>query len=166
MIQAQQQFTRLTVVKRSGSSKNRCSTWLCKCICGNEIITTSYSLTSEHTKSCGCLQKEITSNRTRLAPGIADFNKIWHSYNRNATNRNIYFELTELEFKDLISNLCSYCGLKPKKYNGIDRVKNSVGYIKSNCVSCCYKCNSFKSNFSLEEFLEHVKQISLFNKDK
>jgi len=55
-----QKFNRLTVIEYS-HSKNRQSYWKCLCDCGNEIITRSNSLRSEHTKSCGCLMKEISA---------------------------------------------------------------------------------------------------------
>lgn len=51
-----QKFNRLTVIKYLGHQK-----WLCKCICGNDCIVISQNLTTGHTKSCGCLQKEIAS---------------------------------------------------------------------------------------------------------
>lgn len=67
------EFGRLTVVERAGSSP-QFARWKCKCVCGNEIVTTSNNLRLGHTKSCGCLFKEsvalmprIRSNRERLA---------------------------------------------------------------------------------------------------
>lgn len=30
--------------------------YLCKCLCGNTTVVRDYALTSEHTKSCGCLK--------------------------------------------------------------------------------------------------------------
>lgn len=51
---------------------------------------------------------------------------------------------------------CFYCGIiDAEKFNGIDRVDSSVGYIFANCVSCCWNCNDLKSNNSLE-MLEEV----------
>ena len=38
--------------------------WHCKCKCGNEIDVDTRNLNSNHTKSCGCLQKEKASNNT------------------------------------------------------------------------------------------------------
>ena len=38
--------------------KNNNTYWRCLCDCGNETIVVSYSLTSGHTISCGCRQKE------------------------------------------------------------------------------------------------------------
>ena len=37
--------------------------WLCLCDCGNLIVVPCNKITLNNTKSCGCLQKEITSNR-------------------------------------------------------------------------------------------------------
>lgn len=36
--------------------------WHCKCKCGNEIDVDTRNLNSNHTKSCGCLQKEKAAN--------------------------------------------------------------------------------------------------------
>lgn len=59
-------FGRLTVIKRSEdyvSPKGvHMVQWLCLCECGNKVVVSSHSLVSEHTKSCGCLQKEVASN--------------------------------------------------------------------------------------------------------
>ncbi len=56
-----QRFGRLTVIKREGKNKSREALWLCKCDCDKFTKTTTYSLKSGGTKSCGCLQKEIAS---------------------------------------------------------------------------------------------------------
>lgn len=56
-------FGRLTVIKRVDdyyiSPKGiKMIKWLCKCDCGNEIVTTGNCLKRGHTKSCGCLNTE------------------------------------------------------------------------------------------------------------
>lgn len=53
-----QRFGRLIVVERA-KNKGTSAMWLCKCDCGNETIVETHRLNSSHTKSCGCLQKEI-----------------------------------------------------------------------------------------------------------
>lgn len=50
-------FNRLFVLKYVGHQK-----WLCECECGNKIIAYGSQIKSGHTQSCGCLQKERTSN--------------------------------------------------------------------------------------------------------
>lgn len=56
-----QKFGRLTVIKREGL-KYGGSAWLCKCDCGNVKIIALQHL-RHGTKSCGCLSKEIASER-------------------------------------------------------------------------------------------------------
>jgi hypothetical protein len=59
-----QKFGRLTVIKRAENNKWRDSQWLCKCDCNgenSEKIITGRSLKNGYTQSCGCLQKEKTS---------------------------------------------------------------------------------------------------------
>lgn len=53
-------FGRLTVIKEieSSSSQRR---WLCECDCGKTIGINSHTLTSGHTKSCGCLRSDKNS---------------------------------------------------------------------------------------------------------
>ena len=67
-----QKFNRLTVLGRDverdmkdKESGNKVRVhWLCDCDCGvKNISVDSYQLKSGHTKSCGCLQSEITAKR-------------------------------------------------------------------------------------------------------
>lgn len=37
--------------------------WLCECSCGKQTFVNSYSLTSGHTKSCGCYAVELSKQR-------------------------------------------------------------------------------------------------------
>lgn len=92
-------------------------------------------------------------------------------YINNARQRNISWDLSDLEFKDLVLGKCYYCGDFPKStktttwngvseaVNGIDRIDSDIGYIKENCVSCCGTCNKMKNNFSQKEFLEKINKI-------
>ncbi len=48
---------------------------------------------------------------------------------------------------------------EPYIYNGIDRVKNEVGYEVENCVACCKTCNIMKQGLSKEDFLNHIKGV-------
>ena len=54
------------MVSEHGFTKKGKICWDCKCDCGNECIVESGPLGSGHTKSCGCLQKELTSKRRKL----------------------------------------------------------------------------------------------------
>lgn len=60
-----QKFGRLTVLYELPERKNGKIQWRCRCDCGNEKDVLSTSLTSGHTQSCGCLQKEKTSSANK-----------------------------------------------------------------------------------------------------
>jgi hypothetical protein len=57
-----QRFGRLTVIELS-YIKNQKTYWKCKCDCGNITIVVASKLKNGHTKSCGCLQKELMSKK-------------------------------------------------------------------------------------------------------
>lgn len=54
-----QRFGRLIAVMPTRKRKRECVVWLCQCDCGKLTEVESHSLLKGHTKSCGCLQKEI-----------------------------------------------------------------------------------------------------------
>lgn len=58
-----QVFGRLSVKFRVQNDKQGLSQWLTQCECGNEVVTRGSSLRTKHTKSCGCAQKEIVSEK-------------------------------------------------------------------------------------------------------
>lgn len=75
------QFGRLTVICRSGSSKNE-SMWLCRCQCGEKVSVGSSSLRRGLTRSCGCIASERMLKRhieagDRAIPG-ADRSKLYY----------------------------------------------------------------------------------------
>ena len=55
-------FNRLTVIKRAKVEKKEVY-YLCKCTCGNEKIIRGKDLKYNKIKSCGCLNKEKTTER-------------------------------------------------------------------------------------------------------
>lgn len=54
------QFSRLKVVERAENSKEGRARWRCICECGKEVVVLGKCLRSGHTKSCGCLNRDIT----------------------------------------------------------------------------------------------------------
>lgn len=58
-------FNRLTVLGLGERNSNGQLQWKCKCACGNIILATTTYLKTGHTKSCGCYNKESSSNRLK-----------------------------------------------------------------------------------------------------
>lgn len=63
-----EEFGRLTVLKAS-ANRNACGEifWICQCKCGAEHQVTSGNLTSGSVRSCGCLARELSSQRRKAA---------------------------------------------------------------------------------------------------
>lgn len=53
-----QRFGRLIVIAKTDKRASGCVMWKCVCNCGNITEVRSDKLKSEHTQSCGCLQRE------------------------------------------------------------------------------------------------------------
>lgn len=64
-----QVFGNLTVLEKGAGktfpSGNKARTWLCLCKCGNITEVTTSNLNSGNSTSCGCLHKELLSNRVK-----------------------------------------------------------------------------------------------------
>ena len=60
-----QRFGRWTVIKEYGKNKQRCTTWWCRCDCGNEGEVSGTNLTHGRSKSCGCLRNDKSSERLK-----------------------------------------------------------------------------------------------------
>ena len=62
-----QKFGRLTVIGKvpKEKRKNPQYAWMCKCDCGNEVISTANKLTHSIQVSCGCQKAERISNLNR-----------------------------------------------------------------------------------------------------
>lgn len=58
-------FGRLTVTAFVGRDKHRNLVWVCACDCGKECEVVGNALRSGHTRSCGCLRREVTAASKR-----------------------------------------------------------------------------------------------------
>lgn len=96
-------YGRLTVLKagetRIMNNGNHVKTWICKCECGNIKEIIGYSLTSGHTKSCGCINAERlqTEKICKIKTGSSNTkNRIYRIYQAMKTrcynpNVNYYY---------------------------------------------------------------------------
>jgi hypothetical protein len=88
-------------------------------------------------------------------------------YIRSARIRNIKFEIDFDFCKKLFTGECYYCKQKYIEGGhliGIDRVDNKIGYIETNCVSCCKICNFIKCTMDKEILYEKIKHIMSYIK--
>lgn len=167
-------YGNLTVMELSGRSRSRDRMWLCNCSCGNKTIVSTENLHNGSTRSCGCLARTLSRERKLAHPGIAAYNSVLNGYKYSAKKRGLSFELTSEEFREITSQPCHYCGIEPKQisktrgrngeyiYNGIDRVNNSIGYVISNVVPCCKRCNTAKREIAYDDFVTWIDRLVRF----
>lgn len=181
-------FDYLTVIKYVGLTGHyKCRkygttkayhTWECLCKCGKTLNVRSTKLRNKSTVSCGCKKLTYKPKWTK-PPGEAAKGFIYGTYKSSAKDRGHDFLLSLEEFVEIAGGNCYYCGCLPHKsaqirkdgkkrstvfngdwkYNGIDRKDNSIGYIKDNCVPCCWPCNELKSNYNEDEFIDMLRKI-------
>lgn len=178
-------FGRLTVISFSHLRKSQ-SMWLCKCDCGTEKLVQGSYMTSQGVQSCGCLTRELSSERGKIIgkkniskyveskrkpKGESSRNHLFYLYKYKANKRKIEFALSIDDFAVITKQSCHYCGIEPNQiqnqkgkstayiFNGIDRIDNSKGYILDNCVPCCKQCNTAKMASTKEEFLIWINRV-------
>lgn len=82
----------------------------------------------------------------------------WIDYQSRSIFKGREFALTPNDFLKYSNVDCYYCG---QKINGVgfDRVDSRKGYVLSNVVPCCQKCNMAKYNMEESVFWGHIKKI-------
>jgi len=74
----------------------------------------------------------------------------------NAKKRGFIFRITFDEFVEITNQPCHYCG---GEGYGIDRLDNTIGYLKDNIVSCCSMCNFMKKTYTKDKFINQCAKI-------
>lgn len=159
-----QQFGRLKVIKQIKLINKHHSKWLCKCICGKEVIVLRQSLVGGLTNSCGCLHKEISKkvcsknfkthgfSRTRIYTTWR--NLVDRCMNKNSSGfkkygaKGITVCKSWLKFEnfkdDMYESYLDHCEKFGEKNTTIDRINNKKNYNKQNCKWSTWKeqeCN-------------------------
>lgn len=142
-------FNRLTVIGESTKRPNSTSAvWICECDCKKHVFVTTHDLKTGHSKSCGCLSREllIKRNISNATHKQKINNKTTHEYYAwigmktrccNINNRDyknyggrgikIYNDwLTSFE------SFYAYVGKSPSIKHTIDRINNNGNYEPGN----------------------------------
>lgn len=142
------------------------------CNCGNEFtMRKDNDFISDNQYACfNCKRK------SRLAPFVGE-RYIFKRVKSDAHTAGRPFELDFDWFVEAIHLPCFYCGRRDTnsstvpsqrageslilhfRYNGLDRIRNDIGYTKDNCVPSCFVCNRAKNSLPLGEFLEWIETM-------
>lgn len=148
-----QKINRWTVLGRAGTKDNGKAVWLCQCDCGTIKRVLGKQLRNGRSRSCGCLQREITaaqSTKHGHAVGLthgkkrsAEYN-VWagikrRCYNEKDGNYHNYggrgITMCDRWF-DSFSAFYEDVGPRPSKEHSLDRIENNGNYEPGNVRWC------------------------------
>jgi hypothetical protein len=161
-----QVFERLIVISPT-SKKWKCSTWNCKCECGNITTCTTTDLRRGYRRSCGCLTKEESGFKIGAITGNF-FNAIKGGANWRELEINIDKQILSDIFESQ-GRKCALSGIPLKIIFGnkgkgttasVDRIDSSRGYTKDNIQFVHKDVNRMKSVYSQDYFIKMCKLIS------
>lgn len=174
-LSAGMKYGKLTLIEIDGSNKNRSYIWKCLCECGNYTKTTTASLTSGNTKSCGCLYA-VSGKQSIKWTGFEDISgKKWYGIKKHALNRNLNFNITIEQAWELFKKQEQRCYLSgvsiqfnktSRNYSystaSLDRINSLLGYEIDNVAWLHKDLNVMKHSLSIEELVHYCGLIVNF----
>lgn len=139
---AGKKFGRLVVLYDTNLKKNGVTLWHCVCECGNEIDVRASCLTTNHTKSCGCLQKEKSGRKPVHNETHSRLYGIWRGmkdrcYRKEAHNYYLYGGRGITVCNEWLNSYENFKNWAIENgYNSnlsIDRIDGNRNYCPSNC---------------------------------
>lgn len=134
-------FERLVAIGYVGTGSGGKALWLCQCDCGTNFVTEGKSLRTNNTRSCGCLQRDITGD-SRRSHGMSETRiySIWCNMRTRCQNpnserypdyggRGIEICKRWQSFQDFYADM----GDPPSKTHTLDRIDNDGNYCPENC---------------------------------
>lgn len=126
----------ITILEYIRSDKYNNKYYKVRCFCGKEFISIYSSIHSGHTKSCGCLVNKYgdLSKDTRYTNWLAMVKRVTNPNNKAYDHYHslIHGKVIEEDWVKSPENFYKEIGDKPDSSYTIDRIDNSLGYVKGN----------------------------------
>jgi hypothetical protein len=151
------QYGYLTIISRDGSDKFRRATFLCRCICGKEVIKSTDYLSKVQGASCGCKCNELRAaaqykHGQSTRAGSTRLYEVWKGIVARCTNPNNkaykYYGGKGIKVCDewrQFETFYADMGEIPFDTAQVDRIDPNGNYEKSNCRWLSQKENILRS---------------------
>ena len=147
------------VLQTTNSTKRLCT------LCGNDFEGFKTRYGKESMTCANCALKQATQDKKRedrvrnyKEENSKNTEGYYKEYIKKATLKGREITIDFNDFLNLVTSACYYCNHSSETETiGIDRVDNTKGYTKENCVPCCWKCNRIKHTYHQKFFLEKCK---------
>lgn len=175
-------YGRLTALYRlDKTNKYYNSFWICKCECGNEVEVRLSQLTAGKTKSCGCLNRELSSKRMKGSnhPMYGVRGENHHKWNPSLTDKerhdkrdtveNYHFRNSVFERDNYTCIVCGNKGLLNAHHITNYYLDIDNRYNIDNGITMCEKChkafhkkygNKNNNKMQLEEFIKDNTEVN------
>lgn len=111
-------------------------------------------------------ETNVVSVKAKLDRYHKSFKGRYANLKNKAKHRGLPFELSLDDYRRVVnSGVCYFCGgTLPTNGSGVDRLDNRLGYVRGNCISCCWSCNTIKGRveglgFVYPRTMELLKEI-------
>ena len=135
-------FGRLLVIRMDHINKHQQSMWLCRCDCGNKIVTSGSTLKGGRSKSCGCWKADVareqeTSHGLSRSPEYRTYYYMkQRCYNPKNTHYHLYggrgIKICQRWLRSF-ERFYADMGPRPSPKHSIDRINYDGDYAPDNC---------------------------------
>ncbi len=150
-------------------------TYLCLCSCGKKVELVRSNLTTEHTRSCGCLKK-IVGPKNKCWAGHGEISgRHWSSIKNHAKSRKLGFKITIKDAWKQFEKQNRKCALTGQslvfgdsqkegtnKTGSLDRIDSTKGYDVNNIQWVHKIVNWMKSDLSEEKFIDLCTMVAKY----
>ncbi len=125
--------------------------------CGAEKLVNTFA---PGAAKCGSCKATLAKTRYYTKGRKLGIGHKLGTYKAGARLRGLNIELDDQAMLTMFRQPCFYCGIAAGvKFNGIDRLDSTLGYIESNVVTACSTCNMGKQRLTKEQFINWICQV-------